>query len=155
MPHRGPEGTDFALWELDVLDRECPACGRMMHACDHRYRRFLTLGRTVPLICKLDRCPAPRCPGHAATKSPEIEPTLALPGWAIGWDVFCWVGHRRFARHWSPPQIRGELLDTYAIALSENAAAGYTRRYQAMLAARQQDPEALRRQYHGIDRLTG
>jgi hypothetical protein len=154
MPHRWPEDTDFALWELDVIDRQCPACGRMMHVCDHRYRRFFTLDGPVQLVCKLDRCPDPRCPGHAATKSPEVEPTIALPGWAIGWDVFCWVGHRRFARHWAIPQIRGELLDTYAIALSENAVAGYTRRYQAMLAARQQDPEALRRQYHGVDRLT-
>jgi len=153
MPHCWPEDTDFALWELDVIDRECPACGRMMHVCDHRYRRFFTLGGPVQLVCKLDRCPDPRCPGHAATKSPEIEATLALPGWAIGWDVFCWVGHRRFARHWSIPQIRTELLDSYAITLSENAIAGYTRRYQAMLAARQQDPEALRRHYHGVDRL--
>src|SRR5262249_60346791 len=110
-------------------------------------------GGRVMLICKLAPCPAPRCHGPAATKSPEIEPPLALPGWAIGWDVFCWVGHRRFARHWSTPQIRGELLDTYAIALSENAAAGYTRRYQAMLAARQQDPEAPRRPHPGVDPL--
>ena len=153
MPHCWPEDTDFALWELDVIDRECPACGRRMHVCDHRYRRFFTLDGPVQLVCKLDRCPDPRCPGHAATKSPEIEATLALPGWAIGWDVFCWVGHRRFARHWSIPQIRTELLDSYAITLSENAIAGYTRRYQAMLAARQQDPEALRRHYHGVDRL--
>ena len=153
MPHRWPEDTDFAPWELDVIDRQCPTCGRMMHVCDHRSRRFFTLDGPVRLVCKLDRCPDPRCPGHAATKSPEIEPSIALPGWAIGWDVFCWVGHRRFARHWSIPQIRTELLDTYAIALSENAIAGHTRRYQAMLAARQQDPEALRRHYHGVDRL--
>src|SRR4051812_1268378 len=31
MAHRWPEDTDFALWELDVLDRNCPVCGRMMH----------------------------------------------------------------------------------------------------------------------------
>jgi hypothetical protein len=31
--------------------------------------------------------------------------------------------------------------------------ANYIRRYQAMLAARQQDPEALRRLYHGTDSL--
>src|SRR5258706_560793 len=40
MPHVWPKGTDFGLWELDVLDRGCPACGRMMHICDHRYRHF-------------------------------------------------------------------------------------------------------------------
>ena len=46
-----------------------------------------------------------------------MEATIALPAWAIGWDVFCWIGHRRFARHWSIPQIRHELIDSYAIEL--------------------------------------
>ena len=31
-----------------------------------------------------------------------------MPRWLIGWDVFCWLGHRRFARHWSVPQLRAE-----------------------------------------------
>ena len=43
MAYRWPADTDFSLWELDVLDRNCPVCGRMMHICDHRYRRFHTL----------------------------------------------------------------------------------------------------------------
>ena len=149
MPHLWPEDTDFALWELDVLDRDCPACGRMMYICDHRHRHFFTLDGPVELVCKLNHCPDPRCPGHAKTKSPEIEPTIALPGWGIAWDVFCWIGHRRFSRHWSIPQIRGELHDAFAIDLTEPGIANYIRRYQAMLAARQQDPEALRRHYHG------
>jgi hypothetical protein len=153
MPHLWPQDTDFALWELDVLDRACPACGRRMHVCDHRYRHFFTLEGPVELVCKLDRCPDPRCPGHTKTKSPEIEPTIALPGWGIAWDVFCWIGHRRFSRHWSIPQIREELHDTLAIDLTEPGIANYIRRYQAMLAARQQDPEALRRHYQGATAL--
>jgi hypothetical protein len=153
MPHRWPEDTDFALWELDVLDRDCTSCGRRMYICDHRYRHLFTLESPVQLVCKLNHCPDPNCPGHVTTKSPEIEPTIALPGWAIGWDVFCWIGHRRFSRHWAIPQIRGELHDSSSIGLSENAIANYIRRYQAMLAARQQDFEALRRQYHGVDRI--
>src|SRR3954452_14847979 len=153
MPHVWPEDTDFALWELDVLDRDCPACGRMMHICDHRYRHFYTLEGPVELVCKLNHCPDPRCPGHVKTQSPEIEPTIALPAWGIAWDVFCWIGHRRFARHWSIPQIRGELLDSFAIHLTEAGIAQYLRRYQTMLAARQQDPDALRRHYHGVDSI--
>ena len=113
MPYDWPEDTDFALWELDVLDRNCPTCGRMMHVCDHRYRRFHTLQGPVELLCRLDRCPDPDCPGHAKTKSPETEVTLALPKWAIGWDVFCWIGHRRCSRHMAIPLIRSELLDDY------------------------------------------
>jgi hypothetical protein len=118
-----------------------------MHICDHRYRRFHTLDGPVQLVCKLNHCPDPACPGHAKTKSPELELTLALPQMAIGWDVLCWIGHRRCSRHMAVPLIRSELLDDYRIALSEDAIEKSIRRYQAILAARQQDPEGLRRQY--------
>jgi hypothetical protein len=151
MPHHWPDDTDFALWELDVLDRDCASCGRRMHICDHRYRRFFTLDGPVQLVCKLNHCPDPRCPGHAKTKGPEIEATIALPSWVIGWDVFCWIGHRRFSRHWSITQIRAELLDSCAIDLAENSITNYIQRYQAMLAARQQDIEAMRRDYQGVE----
>ena len=147
MAYHWPADTDFSLWELDVLDRNCPVCGRMMHICDHRYRRFHTLQGPVQLICKLNHCPDPACPGHAKTKSPELEITLALPQMAIGWDVFCWIGHRRCSRHMAIPVIRSELLDDYGIQLSDDAIEKYIRRYQVMLAARQQDPESLRRHY--------
>jgi hypothetical protein len=151
MPYRWPADTDFASLELDVLDRDCPACGRMMYVCDHRYRRFHTLDGPVELVCKLNHCPDPNCPGHAKTKSPELEITLALPRWAIGWDVFCWIGQRRFSRHWSITQIQTELLDAYRIKLSADSIADQIQRYQVMLAARQQDPDSLRRQYESID----
>ncbi len=147
MSYHWPADTDFAHWELDVLDRDCPACGRMMHICDHRYRRLHTLDGPVQLVCKLNHCPDPACPGHARTKSPELELTLALPRMAIGWDVLCWIGHRRCSLHMAVPLIRSELLDDYRIALSEDAIEKSIRRYQAILAARQQDPEGLRRQY--------
>jgi hypothetical protein len=45
------------------------------------------------------------------------------------------------------PPIRSELRDDYGIQLSEDAIEQYIRRYQAMLAARQQDAESLRRHY--------
>jgi hypothetical protein len=72
---------------------------------------------------------------------------LALPRWLIGWDVFCWLGHRRFARHWSVPQLRAELLDSYKIELSEDAIEDYVQRYQCMVAARQQDFALLQEEY--------
>ena len=150
MAYRWPVDTDFALWELDVLVRNCPVCSRMMHICDHRYRRFHTLDGPVQLICKLNHCPDPACPGHAKTKSPELEISLALPQVAIGWDVFCWIGHRRCSRHMAISLIQSELLDDYGIKLSEDAIDNYIRRYQVMLAARQQDAELLRRQYQSV-----
>jgi hypothetical protein len=150
MAYQWPAETDFSLRELDVADRHCPVCGRMMHICDHRYRRFHTLDGPVQLICKLNHCPDRACPGHAKTKSPELEITLALPQMAIGWDVFCWIGHRRCSRHMAIPLIRSELLDDYGIKLSDDAIDQYIRRYQAMLAARQQDAESLRRHYESV-----
>jgi hypothetical protein len=153
MPYQWPKDTDFALWELDVLDRDCPVCGRRMYICDHRYRHLHTLEGPVELVCKLNHCPDPRCPGHTKTKSPELEATIAPPSWAIGWDVFCWIGHRRCSRHLSIPHIQSELLDDYAIKLSDDAIAKYIQRYQAMLAARQQDSEALCRQYESADEI--
>jgi hypothetical protein len=153
VAYQWPADMDFALWELDVLDRNCPACGRMMHICDHRYRRLHTLDGPVQLICKLNRCPDPTCPGHAKTRSPELEITLALPQVAIGWDVLCWIGHRRCSRHMAISLIRSELLDDYAIKLSEDALETYIRRYQVMLAARQQDAESLRRHYESATEI--
>jgi hypothetical protein len=147
MPYQWPADTDFAVWELAVLERDCPCCGRMMHVCDHRYRRLHTLQGPVELVCKLDRCPDRTCRGHVKTKSPETEVTIALPKWAIGWDVLCWIGHRRCSRHWSIPQIQAELWDEYRIKISDDSLARYVQHYQRMLAARQQDPEVLRRQY--------
>ncbi len=166
MSYIWPTDTDFAQCELDVLDRDCPICGHMMYICDNRYRHIHTLDGPVELVCKLNHCPDPRCVGHTKTKSPEIEASIAPPYWAIGWDVFCWIGHRRFSRHWAIPQIQGELLDDYQIKLSHDAIGKYIQRYQIMLAARQQDPEVkimlaarqqdpevMRGQYESVDEL--
>lgn len=153
MPYHWPQDTDFALWELDVLDRTCAVCGRKMYICDHRYRHFHTLDGPVELVCKLNHCPDPACPGHAHTKSPELEYTIAPPRQAIGWDVLCWIGHRRCSRHWSITQIQGELADAYGIRLSADSLSRYVRHYQIMLAARQQDPALLRRRYRASSGL--
>jgi hypothetical protein len=78
---------------------------------------------------------------------------LTLPGWLIGWDVFCWMGHRRFARHWSVPQICSALADTSQIPLSADAIEDALRRSQTMLAARQQDPQVLAAAYQNVKAL--
>lgn len=95
------------------------------------------------------RCSSGDCPNRQRTFSPEREAALTMARWLIGWDVFCWLGHRRFARHWSVPQLRAELKDSYAIELSEDAIEDYLQRYQCMLAARQQDFALLQEEYAG------
>ena len=63
----------------------------------------------------------------------------------------CWLGHRRFARHWAVGQIRTELADTYQIRLSDDAIERYIHRYQQMLAAGQRDPHRLAAAYADVD----
>ena len=153
MRHRWPEDTRFTHLVLEGEDHVCAVCGGVLHICDHRRHRIFTLQGPVEMVCKLAHCADRQCAAHAKTRSPYAETTLTLPWWLIGWDVFCLMGHRRFARHWSVPQIRSELADTYQIPLSADAIEDAVRRYQTMLAARQQDPQVLTAAYRNVEAL--
>jgi hypothetical protein len=153
MGYRWPADTVFTRRILTVEDEGCAVCGRRLHVCDHRFHRIFTFGGPVEIVCKLAHCPAADCPARAHTVSPLAEAQLTLPRWVIGWDIFCWLGHRRFARHWSVPQLRAELQDSYAIALSEDALADYLRLYQTMVAARHQDAALLAETYRDVPDL--
>jgi hypothetical protein len=153
MRPRWPEDTQFTQVVLEVEDNVCAVCGAALHICDHRRHRIFTLQGPVEVVCKLAHCSDRQCAAHAKTRSPYAETTLTLPWWLIGWDVFCWMGHRRFARHWSVPQIRSELADSYQISLSADAIEDAVRRYQTMLAARQQDPQVVAAAYRHVDAL--
>ncbi len=146
MPHVWPSETAFRRVELDVKDRVCERCRAHLHVCAHRERRVFTLDGPWLLVVRLVPCPEAGCPGHRGTISPAEEMGIALPRLTVGWDVFAWIGHRRFARHWSVPQICGELSDSYRIDLSEDAVEKYLRRYQAMVAARHADEQEVLRQ---------
>lgn len=119
--------------------------------CDHRHRRVFTLHGPLHVVCKLVHCPERVCPAHPRTLSPEAETALAMPWWVLGWAVVCWLGHRRFARHWAVGQSRTELADTYQMRLSDDAIERYIHRYQQMLAARQHDPRQLAAAYADVD----
>jgi hypothetical protein len=147
MARRWPKDLAWTDVVLDVENPWCGNCGRRMHVRAHGHHRILTFDGPVHLICKLMQCFDSACPNHFHTFGPERAQTLTMPRWMIGWDVFCWLGHRRFARHWSVPQLRAELLDTYEIVLSEDAIEDYLQRYQCMVAARQQDPAMLKKEY--------
>jgi hypothetical protein len=140
----------FERMILDVEDRRCGVCSGVLHACAHRTRHLYSLDGGLLLVNRIRHCASRRCKGRQVTVSPEAELTIAMPKWAIAWDVFCWIGHRRFCRHWSVTQIRQELADTYKIRLSDDAIEDYLSRYQAMVAARQQDPKELAKAYKGV-----
>ena len=153
MSYRWSSDTVFQALTLEVDDCICSHCGHSLKVCAHRQRRFFTFKGPVHLTSKLSHCADPVCPGHAYTISPEEETAMAMPRWVLGWDVFCWLGHRRFARHWSVPQIRADLADVHQIVLSPDAIERYIGRYQRMVAARQQDAAVLAQAYRGVKGL--
>jgi len=133
---------------LDREDRACPECGKRMHVRCHRKRNILTFGGPIRLNVKLVQCSHERC-DHVRLFGSEEESGYAMPRWGIGWDVFCWIGQRRFSRHWSVPQIRNELMDSYDLKLSDDAIEDHIASYQNMVAARHQDPQELADVYRG------
>lgn len=147
MAYHWPADTVFHPLTLEVEDRTCWQCEQPLTICCHRQRRFFTCAGPVQLLSKLCHCSNPACPRRTTTLSPEAETALVMPYWVLAWDVFCWLGHRRFARHWSVPQIRDELADRFAIPLSVDAIERYVGRYQRMVAARHQDPVELAAAY--------
>src|SRR5947209_16354577 len=153
MRYRWPDDTQFTQVVLSVEQEVCSVCQRHLHVCDHRFHPILSLQGPLQLVCKLAHCPDPGCPAHHHTLRPLAEAQLTLPYWLIGWDVFCWLGFRRFRRHWSIPQLQAELRDSYRIRLSDDAISGYLQRYRCMVAARQQDAALLAQHYKDIDRL--
>jgi hypothetical protein len=132
MARRWPKDMAWIEVVLAVENPECGECGRRMQVRAHGHHRILTFEGPVHLICKLMQCLDSACPNHHRTFGPEQALTWAMPRWMIGWDIFCWLGHRRFARHWSVPQLRLELLDSYKIVLSEDAIEDYLERYQCV-----------------------
>ena len=145
-----PDDTVFQRLVLDVESEHCERCGQVLHVCDHRFHRIHTLQGPLELVCRLAHCSDRACPARGETLSPAAELSLTLPWWLVGWDVFCWLGHRRFARHWSVPQIQAELQEAYHIDLCRDTLVNYLRRYQNLLAARQQDPPQLAQAYRRL-----
>ncbi len=147
MSHQWPAETAFRQVDLYVRGQVCAICATRLHVCAHRRRRLFTLKGPCLLVARLGHCPDPGCQGHQGTVSPLEEMGIAPPRLAVGWDVFAWIGHRRFARHWSVPQICAELSDSHAIDLSEDAIEDYVRQYAVMVAARHTDLEQMQKAY--------
>ena len=133
-------------------DRSCPACEAKMHVHSERVRTIHTLQGPMRLSVELLQCRNKEC-GSTKTVPAEQEAEYAMPRWGIGWDVFCWMGQRRFARHWSVCQIRHELADSYDIPLSDDAIEDHLASYQNMVAARHQDLGQMKLAYRGARKI--
>ena len=105
----------------------------------------------MELVCKLNHCPDPHFAGQARTSpGTRNRHRAAQRGDRLGRSVLDrtspLLGIGRSPRH-------TELSDAYAIQVSADSLSRYVRHYPIMLAARQQDPAALRRQYQGVDSI--
>lgn len=123
MKHAWPSTLGELILEPEDDERACPKCGRRMAICDHRFRRVERKTGPVRLCCKLLQCPDPNCRSGHKTFAPRAEQFLAPPNVALDWELFAWIGHRRFARHWSVPTICAELADTFQVVFSPDAVA--------------------------------
>jgi hypothetical protein len=152
---RWDPGIEFRklVLEPDFDDRPCAHCGKFTHIYENRDRRLYLLTGATHLVSKIAHCVDKGCPGHQEVIESAAEMSLAPPFWTIGWDVFAWMGHRRFARSWSVPQIRAELADSYGIAVSPDLVEDYLKRYQAIVAARESAPEQLADAYRKVKDL--
>lgn len=147
MPSKWPIDITFKEIILSVTEKTCRQCGSNLIICSHREHRIYGLEGAMKLICKQAHCSNNECFSHSTLINPESELTITMPRWRIDWNLFTWIGFRRFKRHWSVPQIHEELLDSYQVYISENTITDYLRKYQVMVAAWYQDLERMREAY--------
>ena len=144
-----PEGVEFKLITLapESQDRVCAHCEGFTYISDHKHRHLHSLRGPLHVVSKVACCPDKGCAGHAEKLA---EMSFAPPRWAVTWDLFAWMGHRRFARHWSVPQIRAELKDRFGIEVSADLVEDYTAKYEVIVAARESDLERLVTEYRDV-----
>jgi len=153
MAHAWPHPSKFERVRLEVLDTTCWDCGGPTSIKDYKRRPIYTLKGPHRVVSQMRLCDDEGCEGHHRLMTAEQEIQIAPPYWVLGWDVFAHLGQARFARHLSVPEIREELAELYDILLSEDCIEDYIGRYQAIVAARQRDPEQLAKHYESIDEL--
>ena len=140
--------------EPEFDERLCAHCERFTYIYEHRDRRLYTMDDgPVHVVSKLAHCPVKDCRGHTEVIAAVAEMNLSPPHWMIDWKLFLWMGHRRFARSWSVPQIRSEMKDSFGIVVSPDLIEDYVGRYQVMVAARESDPENLVKEYSKVKSL--
>jgi hypothetical protein len=156
MSHiRWPEGVEFRQITLapEAEARVCGHCGSFTYVSDHQHRDLHSLPGPLHVVSKVTSCRDKGCPGHAEKRRSSAELSLAPPRWSVSWVLFAWMGQRRFARHWSVPQICAELKDSYDITVSADLVEDYTAKYEVMVAARESDVARLAVEYREVPDL--
>ena len=148
MSHlRFPDDADVTKLDLIPEDRWCEHCGGYLTVCRTKRRYVWSKAGATQLVIRLVHCTTPECPDFGKTVGRELEHAVALPYWSVTWDVFSWMGHRRFVRHWSVPQLVAELNDRYGIGASADWVEDYLRVYQIMVYAHESDTTTWAAEY--------
>jgi len=147
------EGVEFNIIGLEPEERVCAHCSRFTYVDDHKHRFLHSLGGPLHVVSKVACCPDKECPGHSERLVSPAEMSIAPPYWSVSWDLFAWMGQRRFARHWSVPQICAELRDRFKIEVSADLVEDYTAKYEVMVAARESDLVRLVAEYKDVPDL--
>jgi hypothetical protein len=149
-----PEDVKFDLVVLEPEERTCAHCGRFTHVSDHEHRYLRSLGSPLHVVIKVRCCPDKTCPGHAEKRRSEEEILIAPRYWSMSWDLFAWIGHRRFSRHWCVPQILAEMKDRFGVDASPDVIEDYAQKYERMVAAMDGDLQELTAQYRDAEDVT-
>jgi hypothetical protein len=126
------------------------SCNQRGEADDLRRRKLRSLSGPIELSVPIRVCVEPECELLGQRIGAEVEYAVAPPHWTVTWDLFAWMGHRRFGRHWSVPQIRCELHDRFSLAVSDDWVEDAVLRYQVILAAREVDVALMREEYADV-----
>jgi hypothetical protein len=137
---------------LVPVRRLCPACGRAMRIRYENRRTLVTLTGTERLRLKIRRCEAVDCARFHTPYRPEAEGALALPQHEFGLDVVALVGVLRHREHRSVPEIHA-ILRGRGVPIAERSVTNLLDRYDEVLAAQLGNPQHLRRQLAGQDRI--
>jgi hypothetical protein len=137
----------------EAEDRPCQVCGGSTYIAKTKVRWLWALTGFQRVLSPKVKCCDPGCLGHCKRQPSGAELALAPPYWSVSWDLFAWMGHRRFARHWSVPLIVRELADTYGLVVSADLVEDYTAKYEVLVAARESDLERLVAAYRDVPYL--
>lgn len=148
-----PKGTIFTEIQLLIPESVCESCGGHLYKGWNHDRKIYSFEGPLHIKRQRAKCSNLTCEHSKHWVVSQEENLLMMPRCRIAWNVFCWIGYRRFKRHWSVPQIRCELLDSHSISLSADAIEDALQKYQNMVAARHQDLNRLKEIYQGIDEV--
>ena len=139
MPARWPKDVKFKEVGGSVEEKRCTTCGSERIIRTDRIQRIQRLEGPLKLVCKVSCGSNTPCAERRRLLNPPSELPFAMPRWRLGWVLGRWMGFWRLKRHWSIPQLQAERWDRYHIQRSTQTMRTDLKKYQRMVAARQQD----------------